>query len=77
MSTKTGRLELRGHKKLGAALEAVLTAGALLSNVAYNAVQDDDVPEQWRKHLHFRRLAWDEAITAYREARKPQRSKSR
>lgn len=62
------------------ALRKSQLAGSLLSNIAYNCAQRDDVPTDVRAACALRRKEWDALQTEVREAlrvtaRKPQPKK--
>jgi hypothetical protein len=47
-----------------------LSVGQRLSNVAYNMVQDDEIPEDWQRILDELRREWDMAAAEVRRAMK-------
>lgn len=62
--TKNKKVATVSLKRLQKLLCPVTTAGAQLSNVAYNLKQRDDVPADAREILTELQRAWDDAIRA-------------
>lgn len=64
--------------KMTPELEAVLSAGERLSNIAFNLSQDDRIDSRHRKSMKDCQTEWDAACRAFRAANeKPAKRKSK
>jgi polynucleotide 5'-kinase involved in rRNA processing len=53
-----------------------LHVGQKLSNVAFNMVQSDEIPEDWQKTLDELRREWDAVATEARRAVAPRKRRA-